>query len=175
MRCPCQPPGIKGLSSILNGCEQSRATFAKAEEEMNAAWAAHRLLRSIPGTCGDKTQAGHLCQKQDRSHSCGMARWAAGQWGLEKICKRGGGEGGFSSCSSQTDGKRTAGHPGVCQRDGLSPSLGHIETGLWQRGRAELSAWKWQLYLCWQQRGDPGLICVILQEGEEELMVLVTK
>lgn len=93
MRCPSQPHGIKGPSSTLNGCEQIRATFAKAEEEMSTAWAAHRLLRSIPGAWRGQNpgwpslpEAGQDLQLWDDL------------MGLEKIYERGGG-GGDSVCA----------------------------------------------------------------------------
>lgn len=79
-------------------------------------------------------------------------------------------EGDFNFCSIQTAHKLTAGHPGRDQGDRLSLSLGLTETGWYWRGRSELSAWKWQLNLCWQQRGGQAPIYapiyVVLQERE---------
>lgn len=71
-------------------------------------------------------------------------------------------EGDFDFCSIQTAQKLTAGHPGRDQGDRLSLSLGLTETGRYWRGRSELSAWNWQLNLCWQQRGDQAPIYVVL-------------
>lgn len=84
----------KGLLNTLSGCKQSRATLAKAEEEMGTACAVFWELRSVRGIQWGWSPGWAALLEQNRRLSSGQGdgQWCGWVWkraGKEVLVRRG--------------------------------------------------------------------------------------